>query len=60
MTNRLLLALRRLWTSLWTRSPIVVTTMHDEGGRRRADARARFWTAFREGQREADARLKPR
>jgi hypothetical protein len=52
MQNRLREALARLWTSLWRRrGPLAVKTEHEHGGA----ARARFWTEFREGQREAEA-----
>jgi hypothetical protein len=61
MPNRLREALGRLWTSLWRRRHIAVKTDHDGKGRRGAEARARFWTEFREGQREAEAhRSRPR
>ena len=47
MQNRLREALGRLWTSLWRRrGPITVKTER---------ARGRFWSEFREGQREAEA-----
>ncbi len=57
MQNRLREALGRLWTSFWgRRGPVAVKREHDdEKGRARAEARARFWTEFREGQREAEA-----
>jgi len=54
MRNRLREALGHLWTSLWRRrGPVAVGT--DEESRGRAHARARFWTEFRQGQREAEA-----
>jgi hypothetical protein len=57
MPNRLREALALLWTSLRRRGgSLAVKTAHDGESRRSADARARFWTAFREGQREAEAR----
>jgi len=53
MQNRLREALARLWTSLWRRrGPLAVKRPHEQGG---GSARARFWTEFREGQREAEA-----
>ena len=56
MQNRLYEALGRLWTSLWRRrGRVAVKTDPDEAGDGRAGARARFWTEFREGQREAEA-----
>ena len=55
-TTRLRAALGRLWTSLRTRRvPIAVNTEHDQEGGRWAEARARFWSELREGQREAEA-----
>ena len=49
--------LRHLWTSLWRRrAPIAVKTEHEEKGGGWPLARSRFWTEFREGQREAEAR----
>ena len=56
MPNRLREALARLWTSSWRRhDPIAVKTEHEEEAGGRLEARARFWTEFREGQREAAA-----
>jgi hypothetical protein len=55
--SRLGEALARLWTSLWSRrGPLGVKTEHEESGGRWPDARSRFWSEFREGQREAEAR----
>jgi hypothetical protein len=52
--DRLRETLGRVWTWFWSRrGAIAVKTDHDrEGG---PDARARFWSEFREGQREAEA-----
>jgi len=36
--------------------PVAWKKAHDAGGGRDAEARARFWTELREGQREAEAR----
>ena len=56
MLNRLREALALLWTLFRRRGgPLAVKTEHDGESRRSADARARFWTEFREGQREAEA-----
>ncbi|HYR95172.1 MAG TPA: hypothetical protein VEM57_00495 [Candidatus Binatus sp.] len=55
MQNPLREALRHLWTSLWRRGSIAVKTAHEEVGGSGPEARARFWTEFREGQREAEA-----
>jgi hypothetical protein len=57
MPTRLLEALRRLWTSFWDRrSPTGVDSQPVEKHRDWAVARGRFWTEFREGRREAEAR----
>jgi hypothetical protein len=54
--TRLLEALGRLWTSFWgRRSLVVLKSEHDEKDPGWAAARGRFWSAFREGQREAEA-----
>jgi hypothetical protein len=46
----------RLWRSVWQRhAPVVAKKDDKDTGRGRTDARARFWTEFREGQREAEA-----
>jgi len=59
MQNRLREALARLWTSLWRRhGPVAVKTKHEQGGGW-PEARARFWTKFREGRREAEAHGSP-
>jgi len=56
MQNRLREAFARLWASFWRRrGRIVVKTDRNEEGGGWAEARARFWTEFREGQREAEA-----
>ena len=49
------MALARLWRWLWRR-PVSVTTKKELDGdcSRWADARARFWTEFREGQHQAE------
>ena len=49
------MALARLWRWLWRR-PVSGTAKkeRDDDGGRWADARARFWTEFREGQRQAE------
>ena len=49
------MALARLWRWLWRR-PVSVAAKkeRDDNGGRWADARARFWTEFREGQRQAE------
>jgi hypothetical protein len=56
-------ALARVWTALWRRrGPVAAKGDEDEARGRSGDARARFWTEFREGQREAEAhsaRLRP-
>ena len=50
------MALTRLWRWFWRRRVSVATRKEPiENGTRRGDARARFWTEFREGQREAEA-----
>ena len=50
------MALARLWRWLWRRpGPVAAKKQPDDDGSRWADARARFWTEFREGQRQADA-----
>ena len=55
MQNRLREVLARLWMSLWRRrGPVAVKTTHEQGGSW-PEARTRFWTEFREGQREAEA-----
>jgi hypothetical protein len=57
MQTGLLDALRRLWTTFWERRSLgVASSQADESDRRRAVARGRFWSEFREGQREAEAR----
>jgi hypothetical protein len=50
------MALTRLWKWLWRRPDAVAAKQppHEDGSRR-AQARARFWTELREGQREAEA-----
>jgi len=55
-------ALGRLWRSIWRRRPLVgLRSEHDENDRGWAAARGRFWTEFREGEREAEAhRSRPR
>ena len=54
--QRLFAALRRLWTSFWRRRSFVAAeSKHDEMDLGSAAARGRFWTEFREGQREAEA-----
>ena len=47
------MALARLWRWLWRR-PVSVTAKELNDGSRWADARARFWTEFREGQHQAE------
>jgi len=49
------LAYLRRW---WWRRPVSLAAKEepDQDGSRWADARARFWTEFREGEREAEAR----
>ncbi len=49
------MALARLWRWLWRR-PVSVTTKKELDGdcSRWTDARARFWTEFREGQHQAE------
>ena len=49
------LALARLWKSFWGRAAVVAKTEHYDTDRSSSEARARFWTEFREGQREAEA-----
>ena len=54
MQIRLLKIFALVWKSLFGRRlPIDVDTGHDET--ERAVARGRFWSEFREGQREAEA-----
>ena len=56
MQTRPFAALRRLWTTFWERlSPADVDPEPDERDRRWAADRSRFWTEFREGQRDAEA-----
>jgi hypothetical protein len=52
--TRLLGPLGRLWTSFWGRRSLVALKS-EEKDRALAEARGRFWTEFREGQREAEA-----
>jgi hypothetical protein len=57
MPNRLRAAVARFWTALWTRGDSIATRAEREDeDRTRAEARARFWTELREGQREAQMR----
>jgi len=57
MLNHLREALGCLWSSIQRRSsPVSAKVPHEVEDRGKADARARFWTEFREGQREAEAR----
>lgn len=57
MQNRLREALGHLWASFWgRRGRVAVKREYDAKGRAGVEARARFWTEFREGQREAEAR----
>jgi chromosome condensin MukBEF MukE localization factor len=61
--RRLRRALTRVWRRLWRR-PLghIVKIDHDLDTSRWAEARARFWTELREGEREAEAqraRLRP-
>jgi hypothetical protein len=52
----LLAALGRLWISFWrSRALVPKKSEHDARDRNAAMARGRFWTEFREGQREAEA-----
>jgi hypothetical protein len=61
MQNRLREALGRLWRSFWERrARVAVETAHEDERGGRSEARARFWSEFREGQREAERRLRPR
>jgi hypothetical protein len=62
MRARLLETFGRLWTSFRRRcSPAAVNVEREEKDGVWTAARARFWTEFREGQREADAhRSRPR
>ena len=54
--TRILKALGRLWVSFWKRRSLVaVKSEHDAADRASAVARGRFWSEFREGQREAEA-----
>jgi len=53
--SALLGALRRLWIALWKRRALVpAKSEHDATDRSSAITRGRFWTEFREGQREAE------
>jgi hypothetical protein len=56
MQIRPLAALRRLWTTFWERRSSIGSPQPDESDRRWGAARGRFWSEFREGQREAEAR----
>jgi hypothetical protein len=54
--TRLLDALGRLWISFSRRRSLVsVKSEHEATDHSSAMARGRFWTEFREGQREAEA-----
>jgi hypothetical protein len=56
MLNRLRDVLFRVFASLAKRRGLIaVKTEHDEENRGWAERRARFWTEFRQGQREAEA-----
>jgi hypothetical protein len=63
MRTRLRQALARWWRWPWRRDgrergvvgPIAAKKEQDEEASRWAEARARFWTELREGQREAEA-----
>jgi len=56
LPNRLREALAFLWTAFRRRVGLLaVKAEHDGESRRSVDARDRFWTEFREGQREAEA-----
>ncbi len=60
MYNRLRAALERLWKSLsGSRELLDAKTEHPPGDAR-AEARHRFWTELREGQREAEAHSRVR
>lgn len=58
MPDNLREAFARLWTLLWRGrgGSFAVNADHEGETRRRVDVRARFWSEFRQGQREADAR----
>jgi hypothetical protein len=61
MRIRLREVLRALWTAVSVRrAPSGADGEEGEHRSPRSDARARFWSEFREGQREADARARPR
>jgi hypothetical protein len=56
MGKHLRRALERLWTWLWRkRGPISVKAEPGQNASGRSLERARFWTEFRDGQREAEA-----
>jgi hypothetical protein len=60
MQNLLRAALKRLWKSLsGARGPVASETEHHAGDAR-AEARHRFWTELRAGQREAEAHSRGR
>jgi len=59
MYNCLRVALERLWKSLPSRGLLDAKTEHPPGDAR-AEARHRFWTELREGQREAEAHARGR
>jgi hypothetical protein len=48
------MTLARFWKWLWRRPVVVTQHPPTEDGSRGAAARARFWSEFRAGQREAD------
>jgi len=59
MQRRFWHALAHRWRRLWQRGYGATSrksTLDDPGSGRR-DSRAQFWAEFREGQREADARV---
>ena len=56
--RRLRHVLARQWRGMWAgslRHPATQQRDHDEEARRWAEARSRFWTELREGEREAEA-----
>jgi hypothetical protein len=55
--RRLWQVLARQWRRMWggSRGGITAKRDHDTDARRWAEARSRFWTELREGEREAEA-----
>jgi hypothetical protein len=60
MRNLLRAALERLWKSLFGSRELDTVETEHRAGDARAEARHRFWTELREGQREAEAHSRGR